>query len=770
MRVARNVVKQDLTPTVRPIAPLAVALVGLLWPTQIPAPHPAGGTIRGRVVHAITREPLRGAIVGAVKATAGISSATPEVAFLTRDDGGFALPDGPSGSLILVVSKTGFLTAHQHAVIAADAQSIDGLVIPLTPTALVEGRVVDPAGEPVAQAHVRLVAEGGELGSRASRGATSDDRGVFVFDGLTAGAYVVGAARSVVAATELETSMTQTIAVEAGETRNGIDLRVPRQPTPETTTIDAAGRRTRAPVRGTSSIAGTVRDAEGRGRANARVMAVRVDDQIDTIQSGTWMTITDEQGAYLIGGLPAGSFMVGAGTSGAWTFFHGGNFPHHGGTPVPIADGEQKRSVDVVVPEPGAISGTIRDAFGDPVQATVTLSRGMLPSGISTVVRKSTDDRGRYRFSGLPPGEYLVMAERGLPSPLYANDGSGTLRTVGAMPVFHPGVSSSSLASALHVDYATTLQDVDVMADYVPVASMRVTLLPPTGRSFEKIAAGARQHGVLAPPVLPDWSQTGLVAFGAVPAGHWTVVAAAKLARPAGAEQYWSVREIATDGAAPQHATLTLEPGARMTGRIVFNGDGPRPSEIRVRLAPTTPLDHLAIASAEPRIEVERSGIFRISDIGPGRFAIRADAQTRGRQWTLEEATLGGTDVLDLPIQITPGALLRDIVLTLADRTTELSGTVADAVGRPAAGIRLVVVPADARYHWPGSRRLSETFTGGDGAYVVRELPPGDYLIGRPPVARLGADMLLEPGALIPAARVTLAPGEHRVQHVKVVR
>jgi hypothetical protein len=60
--------------------------------------------------------------------------------------------------------------------------------------------------------------------------------------------------------------------------------------------------------------------------------------------------------------------------------------------------------------------------------------------------------------------------------------------------------------------------------------------------------------------------------------------------------------------------------------------------------------------------------------------------------------------------------------------------------------------------------------TGQDGRYAVRGLPPGDYLIGAPPAATVGASLLLGPGAVPAAARVTLAAGERTVQDVRIAR
>ena len=76
--------------------------------------------------------------------------------------------------------------------------------------------------------------------------------------------------------------------------------------------------------------------------------------------------------------------------------------------------GGDKSIVFRIVPR-GAIEGTIRDEFGDSmVRALVSVVRPVWRDGrpvMSNVARKSTDDRGRYRFGNLAPGNYVVCAE-----------------------------------------------------------------------------------------------------------------------------------------------------------------------------------------------------------------------------------------------------------------------------------------------------------------------------------------------------------------------
>ena len=751
----------------RAIGLATLALLTAVWP-QAPRPDTI---VSGRVVHAATGAPLSGAVVRLGEAPAASAAA----AFLTGGDGRFILRNVPPGRITVTASKTGYLTGHPTASLSVPpGGELTGIVVPLTPTALIAGRVLTPNGDPVAYAAVRAVLRGGSSSSRATRSTTADERGAFVIDGLAAGDYVVGAAQSQPGALRIPEQDTVLVAVGAGEDRPGIDLRIAVQSAAlESLTVAARGSRGRSGApRGAGSIAGTVRSAAGRPIAQLMVVAFLLDERAPGAgQSGEplgqWGSTSDERGAFTIENLPAGSYVVGAGWSPRFAFASGGTRPNVIGAPLPLAAGERKRDIAIVLPEPAVISGTIRDEFGDPVRATVTVFSAAPALVRGPPLRRTTDDRGRYRFGALPSGAYLVMAERARSAPrLLAGDGSGGERAVGPTAVFYPSVPSFDLASVLSVDAGAELQGIDVTAAYVPVSPVQVSVVEPAGQPLGPLTAHLTPAGGAAPAIGEPRSMEQPVTFDAVPAGLWTFVASAPGAAPV--EKYWASHELATDGVNAVAATVMLEPGAQVSGRMTFDGEGAQPRTVQVFLVRVDASGQFVPDPGNPRVNVGPTGAFRVTGVMPGRYAVGTSVGPDGGWWMLARATLRGADVLDLPLDLPAGRELTDLVLTLSDRVTELSGTATDAAGRPAADTALVVVPADARYHWPGSRRTQHVVTGPDGTYVIRGLPPGEYLIGLPPTATLGGALLLQPGDLTPAARVTIAPGERKVQDVRL--
>ena len=745
--------------------------LALLVAPQAPATSGARASVSGRVIHAQTKEPLRGAIVTAARSSTGVVSAAPDAAFLTDANGAFVFGDVPSGSLNLTASKTGYLDAYLPAVVdARPGAAVDGILIALTPASSISGRVLDPAGDPVSGGSVRVVQRGESSSVPAARSASTDDRGVYVVDGLAAGDYLLGAERSVAHARTIPDARMVSAAIGTGEERHGMDLVVPWE-SGGTVSISASVGQEKPSVHepaGTASIAGVVRTVFSRPLARVMVLAVSSEAATDPSRGGIIRgSTTDERGAFLIGGLPPGSFVVLALRAGIWAMAAGAMRPNAFGRPVQLLAGQQLRDVDIVLREPGSISGVVRDEFGDPVRASVSLIAESLPRGPAVMQTRTTDDLGRYRFGILPPGAYLVMATRSSASSLRVDDGAGNQQSIGPVPVLYPGVPTNSLASILTVDLGTELQGIDIVAGHVPVSRVELAINAP-GLEVQSVTTRQFALGDAMPATGSNRGQEQRI-YDAVAAGHWLFVAAASVATHRGTEKYWGFGEVTTDGLSPRTVELTLEPGARLSGRIVFDGDGPRPTSADIWLR------HVATTTAGPvpltpaRVQVSPSGEFQIDDIMPGRYAIQAADRREDGAWSLRRATMRTEDVTDVPLDLGRGTVLAGIALTLTNRLTEISGLVTDGSGRPLAETEIVVASADARHHWPETRRIRRVVTAHDGGYAVRGLPPGEYVIGRRPAPAFGA-LIFAPEAMVATARVTLADGEKRVQNVTISR
>ena len=88
--------------------------------------------------------------------------------------------------------------------------------------------------------------------------------------------------------------------------------------------------------------------------------------------------------------------------------------------------------------------------------------------GASPIVKRTTDDRGRYRLWGLPAGRYLVMASTdALPSGLDRARGNAFAR------VYYPGTPDVESAQSVQVDDGQETTGADV--SFAPVRAGRIT-------------------------------------------------------------------------------------------------------------------------------------------------------------------------------------------------------------------------------------------------------------------------------------------------------
>jgi len=200
-----------------------VALLATILAAGAPVAGQAGrGVIAGRVVDAVTGEPVRAAVVtvDAAARPAGFPGARTTPGFLTDAQGRFIFDNLPAGSFTLHVEKNGFLYGAfgerrpqgptQPIDLASDGRVLDA-DIRLWRLSSVSGQVLDGTGEPVVGASVISLRRNflaGRLVFQLMATETTDDRGVYAFGGLAPGDYVVGATFpiSVAAVASLQTN------------------------------------------------------------------------------------------------------------------------------------------------------------------------------------------------------------------------------------------------------------------------------------------------------------------------------------------------------------------------------------------------------------------------------------------------------------------------------------------------------------------------------------------------------------------------------------
>lgn len=559
---------------------------------------------------------------------------------------------------------------------------------------------------------------------------------------------------------------------------------------------------------GTATIAGRVLTADtGRPVKRARLT-------VSGGGRGGRTVTTDERGQYRVSELAAGNYTVTASKNGFVDAIFGQRRPLQPGTPVQLADGDAITGIDLRLTRGGVITGRVADEDGEALaRALVTVQRYLYVRGerqLQPVGGDQTDDRGQYRIFGLPPGDYYVSASangleqvigRGLqqlaagigagrggrgggPLGLGAAGASTEPEPTGYAPTYYPGVVSAPEAGRIAVGPGQEVTGIDFQIVLVPLATVSgivggaderptVLLMPQ--------AAAAGGFAQLAAQVFSGRAQAdGTFSIDSVPPGRYVAVA-----RSGGrsGEPRTGMQPVVVNGQNVDGVTLTLQPGVTLSGNITVESSGtPSPTDYSVFRVDAPDVNPLPIGAGgggrgggpfggAPR--TEKNGSFAITNLIPGLHYLRViggGVQGQGQTpWTVKAITVGGQDVTDQPIELKPGQNLDNVTVVLTDRTTEISGTVRDAKNAGVAALTVIAFSADPQHWRAQSRRIAAVRTDSSGAFHVRNLPPGDYLLAAVDDVQQGE--WFDPAYLeqirADAKRISLSEGDKKTQDLR---
>ncbi|MCP3964250.1 MAG: hypothetical protein GY719_40995 [bacterium] len=280
--------------------------------------------------------------------------------------------------------------------VAGWADSAGPFTLNTGPRGGISGRVTDAAtGEPLP--FVRLRATGAH--AYYGRSGTTDVSGHYTISGLDPGIYNLHVEDSFGHVAELfddlpcpggacEPSAGTPVGVSLGLITGGVDFE-----------LDLGG-----------TIAGTVSDAlTGEPIRYADVVAT------DLLGAARWYGDTDSDGAYLVQGLPPGTYAVYSITYDSGDQLYDG-IPCPGGppggcnlaagTPIVIEGAETVEGIDFTLGLGGVISGTVTDrVMGLPLR---WIDVEVFDDDGLRLRRAGTNELGEYRAGGLPAGEYFL--------------------------------------------------------------------------------------------------------------------------------------------------------------------------------------------------------------------------------------------------------------------------------------------------------------------------------------------------------------------------
>jgi 5-hydroxyisourate hydrolase-like protein (transthyretin family) len=548
---------------------------------------------------------------------------------------------------------------------------------------------------------------------------------------------------------------------------------------------------------GTASISGVVTTAEMAARPVGLAHVVAIGAFTGTVK----ITSTDRDGRFSFSTLPADRYVVGASKAPYLGAVAGARRPGRPGSPIVVADGEKLANVAIRLPLGASISGTIIDERGQPAVNTPVMARQrrmqngepMLVAPPGATSNASTDERGRYRLYGLPPGEYVVSATRAA-FPITARQLSDAevdrglqgsappapaVETMAAVPSFFPGTTRQAEATPVAVAVGEDRQGVDFRVELARTARVGGTVTTSEGLPAEGtvVMLSSAPSSPLQQTSVASVTRDGRFQMAAIAPGSYTVTSRRTLQGSPGTQ--FAVATIEVAGVDQPDIPLVLRPAMTLTGRLAFDGASPAPAlgGQRIPFRSLTP----AVASfATPQVTpTSPTGAFSIAGVTPGRFVIGGPltfgATTASVTWALESVLADGRDITDLAIDITAESLPKEVIVTFSDRPQALAGRLQTAAGSPASDYTVILFPADKNYWLHGSRRILTARPATDGRFQFggpgpASVPAGAYLLAA--VTDIDRDEQFDPALLeslrSAAVSVTIGAGEKKTQDLVI--
>ncbi|HWB30507.1 MAG TPA: carboxypeptidase-like regulatory domain-containing protein [Vicinamibacterales bacterium] len=519
-------------------------------------------------------------------------------------------------------------------------------------------------------------------------------------------------------------------------------------------------------------------------------------------------TMTDDAGRFVFDELPAGRYTVTVAKAAFVTTYYGSPRAGRGpGTPIPLADGQRVTTLAVTLTRGAVIEGTLRDGMGTPLSSgQVRVQQVAFVNGERTFINvpgilpwATTDDRGVYRIYGLPPGEYVVSATGGGAGVAHvvtseeleeANRLARSRNAAASRPVvaprpqpsfarvttFHPDAAAPAQARAIALRAGEERAGVDIASQIARVSRIAGVVIGERGNperagliGIVNLTTGSLYSSAGAVRADAD----GRFATPPMPAGRYQFFGRAAVpATPDGPlHDSWLSADVELGETDVSGVVLSFQPGATIAGRVALDGANTQSftrDRARVSLASVDSIANDAMPPAP--VSIGADGTFRFASVAPGRYRL---ALSGLGAWAAVTALRDGRNWLDEPIDLNAGEAVRDVVVALTDRATEITGTLFDQLGRPAPEYAVVVYPVDPALRAGAPRRSTGLVRlGTDGSYAITGLPAGEYFLAA--VTELDPAQLNDPAFLdamsAAAIRITLSDGERKRQDVRLGR
>lgn len=508
---------------------------------------------------------------------------------------------------------------------------------------------------------------------------------------------------------------------------------------------------------------------------------------------------TNARGEFRVEGVPAGRYFIGVNGSGVVStdgFIELGDYSESRYDLTDMrkyfeeieVDGRTDKQVVIRARRGGVVTGKVSYRNGDPaIDHPITIlrrkrNRYSIFFTNNNTMRETliTDDRGVFRISGLPTGEYIVGATPVIEHGELVKDPTLEANMIGSSlsMTFHPSTMLATNATPIRVDAGEEKAGVDItLADQEmhkvsgvvrardnrqPLANAKVNII--RKETYENVGRSFWSYSMGMPGVTTD--NLGRWRLREVPDGKYLIFVEPSSAEPPSVtDRYGTQRqEIEVSGSDVNNLLIELGGDAIISGKVIVE-NGRMPRGMYLGLTPEGSRD-----GSHGEGTVHPGGNFVIRKVPPGRvyFVVYLGEETA--RLYIKSLTWNGKDLLREPLEIQAETKIEGVELVLSPQVATLTLRVRSLVGQPVDNIALTLVSSDpARWERQEAQLLCTTdqqgkctIFGAPHEYLVFILPRG--VRG----STLEKDEIEERAS--GAVRVSLRPGERRTFDVVLPR
>jgi len=511
----------------------------------------------------------------------------------------------------------------------------------------------------------------------------------------------------------------QTLCFVAALTSQVVGAQAPPRP------AQGAPPRDTADKKATAVIKGTVTSAEGGRplrRAQIRVTAPEL--------SQPRTTSTNPQGNYEFKDLPAGRYTITVSRNGHLQLQYGQRRPGEPPKPLQITEGQLVEKLDFALPRAGVISGRIIDETGEAYAGVgVWAMQSQFFQGRRRLVpvgpHENSDDTGQYRLVGLPPGDYVVMAQT---QEKWTVEGE-TTRVFSYAPSYYGGTASAADAQRVKVGVGQEVGAVDISMVALPASTVSGTAfgsdgLPLAGGNVSLSLeitgpTGGSYMGGPGTTVAAD----GTWKIREVPPGEFQLTA-----RSVGRDKPMETASMTLFVTGDMEGiSLLADSGGTLSGKVVTDTGAPLPEAPNLRISPQTTVPG---RRPTPQLVGDDNGIVRSDGsftlkgiVGPS--MIRVFSLPRG--WAVLRIDAADKDYVDTALELKAGREIDGARIVITNRLPSVAGVITDEKGVPTEGT-VLLFPSESSKWLEAAATLRSARPDQSGTFRFENVRPGDYL------------------------------------------